>query len=95
MKELDDYEICQLIRRIIWQVDATINDYSETLRVQVRPLIQAGIVAGMHVGKTDLSHRMIMEWYAGQLLCYVEEDALLAINRLISQLDKFVPDDIS
>lgn len=56
----------------------------EPLRKFVKPHI--------HVGRTEWSGDQKAEWYAGQLLAVVEEEAWFAMNSILNAREDFLPE---
>jgi hypothetical protein len=51
-----------------------------------------GLVAGVHVGKNDMTPREVMEWYGGQLIDIVDNNFWFAMNSFVNCVDKFCPE---
>jgi hypothetical protein len=59
----------------------------------ISKLKDAGAIRNIHVGSDAFSEDQITEWYAGQILDVLENEAFFAVNSLINCVDKFAPID--
>jgi hypothetical protein len=67
------------------------SDGMKVVPIVVAELRDLGAVRGIHQGKNDLTPDETVEWYAGQTLDILENEAWWAVNTLCNVLDKFVP----
>jgi hypothetical protein len=61
----------------------------EEARAIVHPL-RAYVAPGVHEG-TRPTGEAVVEWYAGQLLQIVDDQAWFAMNSILNCVDRFVP----
>jgi len=69
-----------------------------SLDTNVQPLRDIGIVAGCHMGQgaemqgcAEQAKRLMLEWYAGQILTIAENKQWATINAWLCTLDVFAP----
>lgn len=87
-------ELIFLVREVIDSVD---NGNEHTINDLVQPLRDVGITPNVHEGRgkemvnTDVGQRMMVEWYAGQLLSIVDNKAWHCVNSIVNTKNKFAP----
>ena len=82
----------RLVRRL-WDLKTRFEqgaDWDRVLRDAAAEFEAAGVVADLHVGRTDLTPRERVEWYAGQLVSVAQHDGF-GLGTWCNCLDKFVP----
>lgn len=90
--EPDNDTLAQLLRRIAQQVDdggdsSNIATIVEPLRLIVAPGCYEG--RGADMDHTDEGYRLQLEWFAGQLLTFVDGHHWGMINSWLNCTDKF------
>lgn len=77
-------------------VNAVENVGPSSVKQLVEPVREAltarGLYANCRMGCTAEKPEHIVEWYAGQLLDIVDNEAWFAMNSLINALDRFAPE---
>lgn len=83
-------ELAKLIRT---ESEKISEGFTVELEAAIKTFQQAGIEAGVHVGRTDLDDkentRDKLEWFAGQLISITDSKAYFAVNAWVNCTEKF------
>lgn len=93
---MDSLDLRTLTRLTVLSLDSPTNDRRgrslDELVEDLRTALAArGLKPGCHVGEKTWHEEKQIEWYAGQIIAVVDDEAWYAMNALINNLDKFCP----
>lgn len=89
-------ELRELTRKTVFALDKSGVEGIEEVVAEVRSALAGrGQEPGCHVGNGQMSEDEKVEWYAGQMLSIVDNQAWFAMNAYINSVDRFCSGEMS
>jgi hypothetical protein len=84
-------DLRNVVREVVLTIDKGGPEEAKAEVERLRGLIPVGMP---HRGKKNMTEQEVIEWYAGEIVDIVDNQAWFAMNSIINCLDKFCPEKV-